>query len=134
LVVLASGAGFSGTDLDDLRWCVSEATTNAVVHTYREGRAPGTIIVHAELNADDLVITVSDDGASFTRRTDSLGLGLGIPTIVALTAAMSIGHSSTGGTRLCMAFARHVRLPVWRLRGEIDRRMLGHRRCDASVV
>jgi anti-sigma regulatory factor (Ser/Thr protein kinase) len=102
----AADAGFVGTNLDDLRSCVSEAVTNAIVHAYRDGRTPGTIVVHAELFADELVITVDDDGAGFTPRTDSPGLGLGIPTIAALTASMSIGASTTGGTRVGMAFAR----------------------------
>ena len=77
------------------------------MHAYRDGRTPGTVVVHAELFADELVITVNDDGAGFTPRTDRPGLGLGIPTIAALTASMSIGASTAGGNRVCMAFARH---------------------------
>jgi anti-sigma regulatory factor (Ser/Thr protein kinase) len=108
VTTFAADAGFAGTRLDDLRSCLSEAITNAIVHAYRDGRAPGTVVVHAELFVDELVITVNDDGAGFTARTDSPGLGLGIPTIAALTSSMSIGRSAAGGTRVCMAFDRHA--------------------------
>jgi anti-sigma regulatory factor (Ser/Thr protein kinase) len=52
----AADAGFVGPDLDDLGSWVSEAITNAIVHAYRDGRAPGTVVVHAEfLSPTDLI-------------------------------------------------------------------------------
>ncbi len=101
----AAGGGVSGAGLDDLRTCASEAVTNSIVHGFRDGRPPGTIDVSAEFRGEELVVVVSDDGMGFTPRTDSPGLGLGIPTIGALSGSMSIGVSPSGGTQLCMAFA-----------------------------
>jgi anti-sigma regulatory factor (Ser/Thr protein kinase) len=100
----AAEAGISGTALDDIRACVSEAVTNAIVHAFPDGRAPGTVRLVAELRADELVIRVIDDGIGFRPRSDSPGLGLGIPTITTLTASMSLAASRHGGTELCMAF------------------------------
>lgn len=101
----AADGGISGVGLDGLRTCASEAVTNSVVHAFRDGRGPGTISVSAEFLAGELVLTVSDDGMGFSPRTDSPGLGLGIPTIGALSNSMSIGTSDSGGTEVSMAFA-----------------------------
>src|SRR3954469_19528933 len=94
----ARDAGVAGTALDDVRACVSEAVTNAVVHAYRDGREPGDIVVTADLQADELVVTVTDHGIGFLPRNDSPGLGLGIPTIAGLSASMSLSTPSDGGT------------------------------------
>ncbi|MDA0166816.1 ATP-binding protein [Solirubrobacter ginsenosidimutans] len=100
--------GFQARTLDDLRTCVSEATTNAVVHAFRDGRKPGTIVVCAQASDNELVIRVSDDGTGFAPRTDSPGLGLGIPTIAAMATTMSIGVATTGGTEISMTFPRGI--------------------------
>src|SRR4051794_5714487 len=100
----AQEAGISGTALDDVRACITEAATNAVVHGFRDGRPPGTIRVKAELLSDGLRVTVSDDGIGFLPRTDSPGLGLGMPTIVALSRLMPVTTPPSGGTEVCMTF------------------------------
>ena len=102
----AQDAGFSGMALADVRACVSEAATNSVVHAFRDGRAPGTGRLSVELSADELVCIVEDDGTGFRPRVDSPGIGLGLPTIAAATASMSVTLADSGGTRLCMAFRR----------------------------
>ena len=102
----ASVAGFRGTALDDVRACISEAVTNAVVHAFRDGRPAGTVSLVGTWDGDDLVFVVSDDGIGFGPRADSPGLGLGIPTIAALAGTMSVDTTVGGGTRLCMAFSR----------------------------
>ncbi|HEX6025577.1 MAG TPA: ATP-binding protein [Solirubrobacter sp.] len=104
LAEFAADGGLTGLRLSDVRTCVSEAVTNAVVHGYRDGRQPRTINVSGELGEDDLMVTVSDDGAGFAPRLDSPGLGLGLPMISALTSSMSILASASGGTEVCMAF------------------------------
>ena len=86
----AEDAGFSGMSLADVRACVSEAVTNSVVHAFRDGRAPGTVTLSVELSADELVCIVNDDGTGFRPRVDSPGIGLGLPTIAAATASMSL--------------------------------------------
>jgi anti-sigma regulatory factor (Ser/Thr protein kinase) len=106
VVEFARVHGFDGVTLDDLRTCVSEAVTNAVMHGFRDDRPAGTVAVSAQSRPDGLLVRVSDDGIGFAPRTDSPGLGLGIPTIVALTASMSVGRPTSGGTELRMTFER----------------------------
>jgi serine/threonine-protein kinase RsbW len=101
----ATAAGVAGVALGDVRSCVSEAAANVVMHAFRDGRPPGTISVAAELRDGELVVTVSDDGMGFQPRTDSPGLGVGLPTIAARSRWMSIDASPAGGTALRMAFA-----------------------------
>jgi serine/threonine-protein kinase RsbW len=102
----AARAGVSGRALDDVRACVSEAVTNAIVHAFRDGRIPGTVTVRAESHDHELVIVVIDDGLGFGPRADSPGLGLGLATITALTDTMSVEAAASGGTALRMTFAR----------------------------
>jgi serine/threonine-protein kinase RsbW/stage II sporulation protein AB (anti-sigma F factor) len=106
VVGFAADAGFLGVALDDVRSCVSEGVTNAVVHAFCDDREPGTVQVYAEVRGDELIVKVVDDGIGFRRRADSPGLGLGLPTIVALTASTSVAAAPGGGTELCMAFVR----------------------------
>jgi anti-sigma regulatory factor (Ser/Thr protein kinase) len=47
LADFAAAEGLSGLGLADLRVCVSEAVTNAVMHAYRDDRARGTISITA---------------------------------------------------------------------------------------
>jgi len=101
----AATGGVTGEQLGDVRLCLSEAVTNSVVHAFRDGRAAGTIVVSARFGAAGLVLKVSDDGMGYRPRTDSPGLGIGIPTIGALSTSMSFGASASGGTELSMTFA-----------------------------
>lgn len=105
VVEFASAAGMSGDRLEDVRACVSEAVTNAVVHAYHDGREAGTIETRAALADGGLLVIVADDGMGFHPRSDSPGIGLGMPTIAALTATMSIAARSCGGTELRMLFS-----------------------------
>jgi len=106
VVGFAADEGFSGPVLEDIRSCVSEGVTNAVMHAYRDGRSPGTIAVSADVHGDELIVRVCDDGIGFTPRPDSPGLGLGIPTIAALTSSTTVSDRPGGGTELCMSFHR----------------------------
>ena len=104
LAEFAAAEGLSGLGLADLRICVSEAVTNAVVHAYRDGRARGTVSITAERQAGELLVTVHDDGMGFSPRADSPGGGRGLAVIVALSSTLSIDTSPGGGTALSMAF------------------------------
>jgi serine/threonine-protein kinase RsbW/stage II sporulation protein AB (anti-sigma F factor) len=101
----AARAGVSDELLADVRACVSEAATNAVVHAFRDGQPPGTIVMSAEIDDENMAVVVSDDGVGFLPRKDSPGLGLGIPTIAALSTSMSLGTPAEGGTEMRMVFA-----------------------------
>jgi anti-sigma regulatory factor (Ser/Thr protein kinase) len=101
----AEAVGFSDSALHDIRICVSEAVTNAVVHAFPGGHGPGTIAVRVELQADELLIVVRDDGIGLKPR-GSPGLGLGLPTIAALADSMTIAASADAGTEISMGFAR----------------------------
>ncbi len=48
---------------DDLVQAVDEAVTNVVLHGYRG--SPGTVDVHVERDAEDVVITIEDDAPLF---------------------------------------------------------------------
>lgn len=101
----AATGGFHGDRLDDLRTCVSEAVTNAVVHGYRDGRAPGTIEVRAAFIAEGLEVVVADDGVGYAPRTDSPGLGMGMLTIETFATSLALDAPRGGGTTLRMLFA-----------------------------
>jgi serine/threonine-protein kinase RsbW/stage II sporulation protein AB (anti-sigma F factor) len=105
VAAFASAGGVSGVQLGDIRLCLSEAITNSVVHAFCDGRAAGVVVVSAEFGTDGLLVTVSDDGMGYVPRVDSPGLGLGIPTIGALSTSMTLGSSLSGGTELAMTFA-----------------------------
>lgn len=105
VVEFAAGAGFRAGALEDVRSCVSESVTNAVVHAFPDEGTSGTVEVSAEVRGDELLVRVMDDGVGFGPRTDSPGLGLGLPMIQALTTCTSVSIRPRGGTELCMRFA-----------------------------
>ena len=90
--------------LVDLALAVTEAVTNSVVHAFID-RAPGTVRAQIQAAPDELVVIVTDDGRGMQPRTDSPGLGLGLPTIASLTTAMDMHAPPGGGTVITMTFA-----------------------------
>jgi serine/threonine-protein kinase RsbW/stage II sporulation protein AB (anti-sigma F factor) len=89
--------------VSDLALAVTEAVTNAVLHAFVD-RPPGTIRVAAMTAADELTVTVTDDGRGMRPRADSPGLGLGLPTIGRLAALVDLRVPRGGGTELSMTF------------------------------
>jgi serine/threonine-protein kinase RsbW len=90
-------------DRDAVGVVVSEAVTNAVVHAYRDREHPGQVHVSASLDDDGVDISVADDGIGLRPRTDSPGVGLGMPLIADLADSVEI----TGvhpGTRVSAHF------------------------------
>lgn len=84
---------------------LSEALTNAVIHAYTD--VPSRDIeVAVEVTADAVVITVADGGRGMRPRSDSPGLGLGLPLIASLTQRHEVEQRPEGGTRLTLWFAR----------------------------
>ena len=88
---------------------VSEAVTNVVVHAYRErGRdaAPGEVRVTVAVAADELMVTVTDEGIGMTPRVDSPGAGLGLAIIATLADRFEVQQQPRGGTRVLLTFRR----------------------------
>ncbi len=90
--------------LADIRLAVTEACTNVVVHAYPEGQE-GPLEVLATLQQDDLLVVVRDEGRGIAPRSDSPGLGLGLPLIASLADAVQLGHDAQGRTEVRMTFS-----------------------------
>jgi anti-sigma regulatory factor (Ser/Thr protein kinase) len=89
----------------DIALALSEACSNVVMHAYRDGGGWGRFRVLAERVDDAVTVTVADDGCGMTPRSDSPGLGLGVPLIAALTDALDVRCGPDGrGTQVWMRF------------------------------
>ncbi len=89
----------------DIALAVTEAATNAVVHAF-VGRDPGTLTVVAEPGPDSLLVRVADDGRGMVPRSDSPGLGLGLPLMAQLTVSCDFrDRDDRVGTEVRMVFA-----------------------------
>src|SRR3712207_5673189 len=106
VVDLAAQAGAGDAVQTDLALAVGEACANVVVHAYPPGDV-GPLILHAEvLRGREIVVSVCDQGQGMTPRTDSPGLGLGLPLIANLAERLEIQDGPDGvGTELVMAFS-----------------------------
>jgi serine/threonine-protein kinase RsbW len=96
--------GVPADALDSIALAVSEACTNVVVHAYRDGADAGTISVALELAGRSLRVLVGDDGVGMRPRTDSPGLGLGLPIIASVADGFGVEPGPRGGTELRMRF------------------------------
>jgi serine/threonine-protein kinase RsbW len=90
--------------LDAIALAVSEATTNVVMHAYRDCDDPGTFTLGLELEGGSLVIDVRDEGLGMSPRRDSPGMGFGLPIIAELTDAFDAAPTEHGGTAVSMRF------------------------------
>src|SRR3954451_23331495 len=104
VAAFAVAAGMGAGAVSGVRLAVSEAMTNAVVHAYRNG-ASGEIRVCACVDdAGCMLVIVEDDVPGVQPRSDSPGLGLGLPTIAALASRLEVATSSSGA---CLRMAFH---------------------------
>ncbi len=107
----AAVANFSGAvgvldpPLADVKLAVSEAVTNAVMHSYREDPAPGPVEVSICRDGDELRIVVIDEGLGYGPRADSPGMGLGMGLIAILTNRVEIRKREPRGTEIHMCFS-----------------------------
>ena len=100
----AASIGVPDEIVRDIALAVSEAATNAVIHAF-VGREPGLLRIVAVPGDDELRISVVDDGSGLVPRSDSPGLGLGLPTIGQLTESFDIRDGHDGrGTEVRMVF------------------------------
>jgi anti-sigma regulatory factor (Ser/Thr protein kinase) len=84
--------------------CVSEAVSNAVVHAYRKLGGRGPVEVEARRPEGYLCIYVRDRGSGVRRRSDSPGLGLGLPLIATLAESLELGTGPSEETEVRMTF------------------------------
>jgi len=83
------------------RLAVSEAATNAVVP--RLPGAAGELRLHAFVESGELKVVIADDGDGLLPRTDSPGLGLGLPIMSAVSERCEV-VSGPDGTEIHLAF------------------------------
>lgn len=99
---LGEAIDISDQVLSDVKLAVTEACTNAVVHAYPDGDGP--LQVAAYLRGERLTIVVRDEGLGIVPRTDSPGLGLGLPLIATLAEALELGTDDEQRTEVRMTF------------------------------
>ena len=66
---------------------------------------PGTVEVRAHSQDEKVVVVVADEGRGMLPRTDSPGLGLGLPLIAQMTQSLEVHDRQGGGTEIRMSFA-----------------------------
>jgi anti-sigma regulatory factor (Ser/Thr protein kinase) len=109
---IALQCGLSPERAKDVKLAVSEAVTNAVQHAYRD-REPGDVWGIAHIEQGQLRIVIADSGIGMTPRTDSPGLGLGLPLISQLADSIQV-RSAGDGTEIHMTFpcpSAHQQIP-----------------------
>jgi serine/threonine-protein kinase RsbW len=84
---------------------VTEAATNVILHAYRDGEV-GEVRVVVCAEPSRFVVVVRDWGAGLRPRTDSPGLGLGLPVIASLATEFRVEAADGQGTLLRMHFTR----------------------------
>jgi serine/threonine-protein kinase RsbW/stage II sporulation protein AB (anti-sigma F factor) len=99
---IALQCGLSPERAKDVKLAVSEAVTNAVQHAYRD-REPGYVWGIAHIEEERLRIVIADSGIGMTPRTDSPGLGLGLPLISQLADSIQV-RTAEDGTEIHMSF------------------------------
>ena len=105
VTAFAQSAGATADALAAVSLAVSEAVTNAVLHAYLDDERPGTVEVRARCENEHVVVVVADEGRGMLPRTDSPGLGLGLPLIAQMTQSLEVHDRNGGGTEIRMSFA-----------------------------
>jgi anti-sigma regulatory factor (Ser/Thr protein kinase) len=107
VAAFAENAGLDEDAVADVSLAISEACANVVVHARRPGDdAPETTLtVRATVTQDRLQLVIADDGLGLAPRTDSPGLGLGLPLMASLSSSLELREADGGGTEVWMAFA-----------------------------
>lgn len=100
----ARQAGMEPAPVADVALAVSEACANVVVHAARDRALDVELRVRACVEDEWLVVVVADDGVGMAPRTDSPGMGLGLPLMAQLSASLEFDVAPGGGTEVRMAF------------------------------
>jgi len=96
--------GYEPRALADVLLAVSEVVTNCVVHGYRD-EPGGQVAIEASRTGDTLKLSVADHGGGMAPRTDSPGLGLGLPLVGRVAERVDITSQADGGTLVSMWFS-----------------------------
>jgi anti-sigma regulatory factor (Ser/Thr protein kinase) len=91
-------------DRDAIGVVVSEAVTNAVLHAYRHRDRPGEVHVSVHVHDEGVEVAVADDGLGLRPRSDSPGVGLGMPLIADLADRVVVAERDPG-VRVAAHFA-----------------------------
>src|SRR3954469_6335596 len=83
MAAIARECGLSDQRVGDVKLAVSEAVSNVVRHAYSR-RKPGQVIATAHVDGGLLRIVIADTGGGMAPRSDSPGLGLGLPLMAHL--------------------------------------------------
>jgi serine/threonine-protein kinase RsbW/stage II sporulation protein AB (anti-sigma F factor) len=111
VVDFARDNGISEVRAQEVAVAISEAVSNVVLHAYRGHAQPGGVHVSATVTGGWMELQVVDDGIGITPRTDSPGLGLGLPLIHRLADQVELRRRPAGdGTELWMRF--HMSKPA----------------------
>lgn len=100
---LGEALGLDEQMLSDVKLALTEACTNSVVHAYADHDGP--LEIEAYVRDHQLVLVVRDEGHGIVPRTDSPGLGLGLPLIATLTESLELGKNGDDHTEVRMTFA-----------------------------
>jgi anti-sigma regulatory factor (Ser/Thr protein kinase)/PAS domain-containing protein len=100
----ATAHGAPDAVVADIALAVSEVVTNAVMHAF-VGRELGTVTAEAMAGVDELTVVIADDGRGMQPRSDSPGLGLGLPLTAQLASNVDLRQSAAGGAELSLTFA-----------------------------
>jgi len=92
-------------DLNELTRAVSEALSNTVVHAYRNTGGRVEVRASVDAAAGVIAIGVRDYGIGCNPRTDSPGIGMGVPLMTALARTVNVAAPTDGGTDVCLTFA-----------------------------
>jgi anti-sigma regulatory factor (Ser/Thr protein kinase) len=109
MAAIARKCGLGHDRIGDVKLAVSEAVTNAVRHAYRD-QEPGDVIATAHIESGILRIVIADTGRGMAPRSDSPGLGLGLPLISHAADTVEVMRKSPG-TEVHMTFPCPESLP-----------------------
>lgn len=105
VAAIAREYGLDEDAIHSIRLAVSEAATNAFVHGH--AGVDADIILRVDVSAEEICVIIADQGAGIQPRTDSPGLGLGLPIIASVTGRMEIvSDGIDGATEVHMHFPR----------------------------
>jgi anti-sigma regulatory factor (Ser/Thr protein kinase) len=86
-----------GADPSVVALATSEAASNVVFHAYRD-RAPEPFTLTAEVDADTLLVTITDRGGGMRPNPKSSGLGLGLSIIGNVAESVEFDSTDSGLT------------------------------------